>query len=67
MDDEDTLSDDPQWDLQNWLDQMEDPSAQSFMTAEKLYPLFYRQAQEHHGAWNVCRVLGDHLPGAVAA
>jgi hypothetical protein len=62
MDDPDTLTDDPCWDLQNWLDNLPEPESQTFWPAERLYPIYYRNAQDHHACWNVCAHLQDFLP-----
>lgn len=62
MDDPDTLTDNPQWDLQNWIDNLPDPRGLIYVPAAALYPTYYRMSQEHHGAWNVCNHLQDFLP-----
>lgn len=65
MDDPDTLTDNPQWDLQNWIDGLpldNELEALTFSRAEDLYPTYYRMSQEHHGAWNVCNFLQEFLP-----
>lgn len=62
MDDPDTLTDDPRWDLQNWIDQLPDPRTLHFVSAEALYPTYFAMADSHHGAWNVCNHLQDFLP-----
>lgn len=62
MDDADTLTDDPQWDLRNWVENLSDPSTLVYKSAAEIYPMFYRMSDSHHGAWNVCNILQDYLP-----
>jgi hypothetical protein len=65
MDDADTLSDDPRWDLRNWIEHLSDPARLWFQPAVDTYPVFYRLSQEHHGAWNVCNHLQHFLPNHI--
>lgn len=69
MDDPDTLSENPQWDLDNWKSHLptDDETIAStghWMTAEKLYALHYRMSDQSHAHWNICNHLQDFLPSA---
>lgn len=62
MDDPETLTENPQWDLQNWISNLPAVKDLTFMPAAKLYHIYYRNAQDHHACWNVCAHLQDYLP-----
>lgn len=65
MDDKETLTDKPQWDLENWIANLptdKELEATTFQPAQRIYGIFYRLSDGHHGAWNVCAYLQDYLP-----
>jgi hypothetical protein len=71
MDDPDTLTQDPKWDLQNWLDGLPETDEAIASTgywgnAEDIYPIHYRNSDASHASWNVCNHLQEFLPGVYA-
>jgi len=66
MDDPDTLSENPKWDLQNWIDGLpttdeEIATTGYWGTVEQVYSNHYLNSETSHASWNVCAYMQDFL------